>query len=201
MALHRHILHNGRVVEADSPRLFAGQVGLLAGWGVFTTLRVKDGELFAWERHWARMSRDARLLNVAMPPDADEVRDDLMGLIAANGSADCTLRLAVVRNTGSLWQGPTGDGRESDTIALTADSKPWGESVRLGIQPDARFAANEFVGVKVLSWANNLTWAERAVRDGFDEVVLLNEHGRVAECTSANIFAVQRRADCDAGAE
>jgi branched-chain amino acid aminotransferase len=72
---------------------------------------------------------------------------------------------------------------------MTADSKRWGDSVRLDIQPSARFAANEFVGAKILSWGQNLTWAERAQRKGFDETILLNEHGRVAECTSANIFA------------
>ena len=39
------------------------------------------------------------------------------------------------------------------------------------------------------SWAMNLTWLETAQRRGFDEVILLNERGEVAECTSANIFA------------
>jgi branched-chain amino acid aminotransferase len=34
----------------------------------------------------------------------------------------------------------------------------------------------------------NLTWLESAQARGFDEVVLLNEHGQVAECTSANLF-------------
>jgi branched-chain amino acid aminotransferase len=40
-----------------------------------------------------------------------------------------------------------------------------------------------------LSWSQNLTWAEEAQRQGFDEVVLLNERGEASECTSANIFA------------
>ena len=35
----------------------------------------------------------------------------------------------------------------------------------------------------------NLTWLETAQQRGFDEVILLNERGEVAECTSANIFA------------
>jgi len=73
---------------------------------------------------------------------------------------------------------------------LTADLRPWGESVRLSIQADARFSRNEFAGAKILSWGHNLAWAERAGREGFDEAVLLNERGLVAECTSANIFAV-----------
>jgi branched-chain amino acid aminotransferase len=190
MALHGKILHNGRIRNADSPELTAGQIGLLAGWGVFSTLRVSEGALFAWERHWARMSRDAALLNISMPPDAGAVERDLIRLVEANGRPDCTLRLVVVRNSGGIWEGPTADRRDADVIALTADSKYWGESVRLNIQPDARFSRNEFVGAKIISWGQNLTWAERAVQQGFDEVILLNERGLVAECTSANIFAV-----------
>jgi branched-chain amino acid aminotransferase len=189
MGIHGHILHNGEVRNAASAELCAGQIGLLSGWGVFTTLRIAEGVPFAWDRHWARMSRDAKLLNVPMP-DAASVERDLLRLIEANGQTQCTLRLAVVRNGGGMWEGPGSKETPIDVIALTADSKKWGDSVSLGIQPLARFAGNEFVGAKILSWAQNLTWAERAQQQGFDEVVLLNQHGLVAECTSANIFAV-----------
>ena len=189
MPLHGHILHNGEIKKSSEPSLNPGQVGLLSGWGVFSTLRVAEGLLFAWERHWARMSRDARLLNVAMPSDPDRVQADLLRLIEANGAANSTLRITIVRNTGGHWQGAS-SAAPSDLIALTAAFKSWGESVRLSIQAGGRFAASEFVSAKVLSWAANLRWVERAQQQGFDEVILLNEHGRVAECTSANIFAV-----------
>jgi branched-chain amino acid aminotransferase len=190
MAIHSHILHNGEIREASAPLLMAGQVGLLSGWGVFSTLRVKDGALFAWERHWSRMLRDARLLSVVMPPDEEAIERLLMRLVEKNGRKNCTLRLVVVRNGGGMWAGALPDGRASDLIALTADSKVWSESARLTVQPNGRFAAGEFTGAKVLSWSANLVWAERAQQQGFDETILLNEHGRVAECTSANIFAV-----------
>ena len=190
MAIHSHIFHNGEIREASGPLLLAGQVGLLSGWGVFSTLRVKDGALFAWERHWARMGRDARLMSVTMPPDEEKLERQLMQLAEVNGRPNCTLRLVVVRNGGGMWAGPLPGGRVSDVIALTADSKDWGESVRLTVQPGARFAAGEFTGAKILSWGANLVWAERAQQQGFDEAILLNEHNRVAECTSANIFAV-----------
>jgi len=189
MSVHRYFLHNGRVRETTEASLFPGQLGLLSGWGVFTTLRVVDGALFAWERHWARMLRDAQLLNVEMPGNSSQVEQDLVRLVEVNEAPNCTMRLVVVRNGGGFWQGPAG-GRASDTIALTADSKRWGDSVRLGIQPHARYAAGDFTRAKALSWAHNLRWAERAQEQGLDEVILLNEFGRVAECTSANVFAV-----------
>ena len=87
-----------------------------------------------------------------------------------------------------MWEGP-GSGLASDTIALTADSKKWGASVKLGIQPHGRYSASDFTRAKILSWAPNLRWAERAQEQGLDEVILLNEFGRVTECTSANVFA------------
>jgi branched-chain amino acid aminotransferase len=87
-----------------------------------------------------------------------------------------------------MWAGPS-TGRAADVIALTADSKEWGAAVKLAYVPNARFAANPFSGAKILSWAFNLTWVEEAMARGLDEVILLNEHGHVAECTSANIFA------------
>src|ERR1700722_1458743 len=177
MSIHRHILHNGVIRDAAEPALTAGQLGLLAGWGVFSTLHVVDGMLFAWERHWARMKHDARLLNVAMPPDPDALEHDLRRLVDANGCPNCTLRVVVVRNTGGVWQGPSPAGSAVDVIALTSDTKAWGTSVRLGVQPNARYAAGEFARAKILSWAQNLRWAERAQEQGFDEVILLNERG------------------------
>lgn len=111
-------------------------------------------------------------------------------LMEANRAFNATLRVAVIRNRGGMFEGP-GPMREFDMVAFTADVKDWGETVKLGVIPNARHAASEFAGTKNLSWSENLTWYERAHERGLDEVVLLNERGEVSECTSANIFAAQ----------
>lgn len=184
--IHRFILHNGSLHASTDSVLAPGQLGLLAGWGVFTTIRVTEGVLFAWNRHWSRMMHDATLMNVPMP-DPAVVQKDLIRLVEANGKATCTLRLVVIRNGGGLWEGPK-RGSACDVVAMTADLKDWGDSARLGVQTYGRYAANEFAGAKINSWAMNLTWAEKAHERGFDEVILLNERGEVSELTSANIF-------------
>lgn len=186
--MHRFLLHNDQVLDATSIVLSPGQVGLLSGWGVFTTIRVFDGVLFAWERHWSRMQRDAELLHVPFPGDPDPIHGSLLRLIEANQAANATLRLIVVRNRRGVWEGP-GIERDFDVIAFTTKVKDWGKSVRLTVEPQARHAACVFSGVKMLSWSFNLVWLERAQGRGFDEVILLNERGEVSECTSANLFA------------
>lgn len=187
MVIHRFVLHNDAIQEAAELSLSPGQVGLLSGWGVFSTLRVANGVLFAFERHWARMQRDATAMHVPLPQDSEAVRMKLLELVEANQAPNCTLRLVVVRNGGGMWAGPS-NGRDGDLLALTANSKDWGDGVKLGYQPHGRYAAGPFAGTKILSWAMNLTWLESAQWRGFDEVILLNERGEVSECTSANIF-------------
>lgn len=168
--------------------LSPGQLGLLAGWGIFSTIRVYDGVLFAFQRHWDRMKHDAHLLRIPFPSDAVRFEEGLLRLVDANKAWNSSLRVVVIRNRGGFWEGP-GQRRDFDIVALTADVNDWGRSVRLGMVANARHAASPFAGTKILSWAYNLAWYEQAHVDGYDEVVLLNERGEVSECTSANIFA------------
>ncbi len=187
--MHRCLLYNEEVRDSSERFLSPGQVGLLNGWGVFSTLHVSDGVLFAYERHWNRMMRDAQRMHVPMPPSADDLRTSLLRLVAANHAENSTLRVAIIRNTGGAFDGP-GLTRPYDVIAFTKDLVNWGSHARLALKRDARHAANEFAGAKITAWSQNLTWYEQSRQRGYDEVVLLDEHGRVSECTSANLFAV-----------
>ncbi len=186
--MHSQVLHNETVLPADAEFLAAGQVGFLNGWGVFSTIRVREGALFAFDRHWKRMVRDAKLLRVPMPSSAEWLHTQLRKLVEANQATNATLRLAIVRNKGGLFEGP-GLERPFELIGFTTGLKTWGDSVRLGMMEQGRHAQSPFAGTKVTSWCQNLTMYEQAQEQGFDEVVLLNERGEVSECTSANIFA------------
>ena len=194
--MHRYLLHNDQVREAAEAGLSPGQVGLLCGWGIFSTLRVYDGVMFEWERHWKRMQGDAARMRVPFPAEAQWLESRLQKLIEANGAAhaqrelNATLRVAIVRNRGGLFEGP-GITRNFDVIAFTVDPVKWPSSMKLGVIPHGRHAASEFAGTKYISWAENLTRYERAHEEGLDEVILLNERGEVSECTSANIFIVE----------
>ena len=187
--MHRKVLHNRQVKSVEEVRLSPGQVGLLNGWGVFSTLRISQSVPFAFERHYRRMLGDAELLRVPFPFSAGDLYERLGWLIEANEVSDAVLRVAVVRNRGGLFEGPS--EWPCDLIAFTSDLQDWGSGARLSYVPNARFGASPFAGVKITSWAQNLTWYEQAHENGFDEVLLLNEHGAVSECTSANIFAIQ----------
>lgn len=186
--IRSQFLHNGQIRPSGELTLRAGQVGLFSGWGIFSTIKISGGALFAFERHWARMHKDADLLRVPFPWTPAELERQLMKLVEANQEREATLRVLVVRNGGTMWGGPDVQG-DADLVAFTAPRSQWGASARLGIVPNARHAESLFAGAKTTSWAMNLVWYEEAHLRGQDEVVLLNERGEVSECTSANIFA------------
>lgn len=188
--MHGHLLHNGEIRSTSEALLSPGQVGFLNGWGIFSTLRVAEGVLFAYERHYERMRHDAERLRVPFEMTAAELKAWLHTLIEANRAYNATLRVAVVRNRGGLFEGPK-LARDADVIAFTADLNEWGAGVKLTYVPHGRHGAAPFAGAKSTSWAQNLTWYEAAHEQGFDEVALLNEHGEVSECTSANIFVCE----------
>lgn len=188
--IHRHIFHNESLLPIEKVRLSPGQAGLLCGWGLFTTLRIVRGEAFAYERHWRRLEKDAALIRLPMPYPSVKVRLHLQDVIRANKVSEGCARIYLVYNQVGFWQSDE-KAPQVDLLIYTAPLPEYREPVRLALRPHGRHAASPLAGVKSISWLNNVWSVAEAQREGFDEVVLLNERGEVAECTAANIFAVK----------
>jgi len=188
--IHRYIFHNETLLPVEKVRLSPGQAGLLCGWGLFTTLRISRGEAFAYERHWRRLEKDAAIVRLPMPYSAAKVRVHLHEVIRANTVTDGCARIYLVYNTVGFWQSeetqPT-----VDLMIYTAPLPEYRQPVRLALREHGRHAASALAGVKTISWLPNVWSVAEAHGEGFDEVVLLNERGEVAECTAANIFTVK----------
>ena len=187
--IHRHIMHNGKLLPIEQARLSPGQAGLLSGWGLFTTLRVVEGVPFAFERHWRRLERDAAHTHIPFSFDAETVRGQLLEVIRANQVQNATARVYVIWNKVGFWQGDE-TVPEVDLIIYTAGIPAYRDTVRLALREHGRDSTSPLAGVKCTSWLINVWNLREAQQRGFDEVVLLNERGEVTECTSANIFCV-----------
>jgi len=185
--MDRLILHNDRISPLEEARLSPGQVGLLMGWGVFTTLRIYRGIPFAFERHWARLERDAHRLEVALPFDQEAVRRAIMDLARANQRPEGMARVSFVKNAGGLWA-EARDLPATDLLVFTRELVAWPAGHRLRLKPMGIFSAGQYAGAKMLSWVPHTAVLDKAHAEGFDDALLLNEKKQIAECTSANIF-------------
>jgi len=188
--MDRLIFHNGRIVPLEEAHLSPGQVGLLMGWGVFTTVRIYQGLPFAFERHWARMSRDAALLGVSIGYEREAVRQAIVDLALANNHAESMARVSFVKNKGGLWTGSLA-GPDTDLLIFTRELVAWPVAQRLRLEPHGIISAGPYVGAKMLSWVSHAAVLEKAHAEGCDDALLTNEKDQLAECTSANIFLVR----------
>ena len=174
----------------EKTRWSPGQAGLICGWGLFTTLRIVRGEVFAYERHWRRLEKDSAVTRLPSVYTGARVRVHLQEVIRANQVEQGCARIYLIWNTVGGWKS---DEKlpEVDLMITTADVPKYPEIVRLTVREHGRHAASPLAGVKTISWLNSVWASAEAQRAGFDEVVLLNERGEVSECTAANIFAVK----------
>jgi branched-chain amino acid aminotransferase len=189
--IHRYIFHNEEVRPVEKTRWSPGQAGLVCGWGLFTTVRIVEGEAFAYERHWRRLEKDAATTRLPMNYSGAKVRVQLQEVIRANKVKEGCARIYLVWNSVGFWKSDE-KMPEVDLVITSADLPHYPDSMRLTVREQGRHAASPLAGVKTISWLNSVWAVAEAQREGFDEVVLLNERGEVSECTAANIFAVKK---------
>lgn len=188
--IHRYVFHNEELREVEKARWSPGQAGLICGWGLFTTVRIVRGEGFVYERHWRRLEKDAAITRLPLAYSGARVRVHLQEVIRANGVEEGCARIYLVWNTVGFWKSEE-KMADVDLVITTADVPKYPDTVRLTVREHGRHAASPLAGVKTISWLNSVWAVAEAQREGFDEVVLLNERGEVSECTAANIFAVK----------
>ncbi len=188
--IHRNVFHNEELKDIEKVRWSPGQAGLICGWGLFTTVRIVRGEAFAYERHWRRLEKDAALTRLPLTYSGPKVRVHLQEVIRANRVEQGCARIYLVWNTVGSWKSEE-KMTDVDLVITTAGVPAYPETVRLTVREHGRHAAAPLAGVKTISWLNSVWAVAEAQREGFDEVVLLNERGEVSECTAANIFVVK----------
>jgi branched-chain amino acid aminotransferase len=188
--IYSYVFHNDRLLSVEEARLSPGQSGLLSGWGLFTTMRIVEGVPFAFERHWKRLARDAERTRCPFPFEEETVRAKLGEVLRANQVREGCARIYVISNQIGFWRSDEGFA-PADLVITSSGLPSYRDPLRLGLREHGRHAASPLAGVKVTSWLANVWSLSEAQRDGYDEVILLNERGEVAECTAANVFCAK----------
>ena len=188
---------NGQLVPETVAALSALDRGLLLGDGLFETMRVVEGQVLQWRRHWERLCNGAQTIRLALPWTADELCAAVGQTLHANDLSEATVRLTVTRGA-SAARGllPPADAPPT-LIIRAAPFAPYpdhlyrdGMSVIVS-RSVRRNDHSPLSRVKSLCYLDNLLARQEAAAQGADEALLLNTRGSVACATTANVFSVQ----------
>lgn len=175
-------LINGEIVQ--NPRTHALHLGLMVGDGIFETLELVNGRLFARDRHLLRLHRSAQLVGLPLPSD-----DDLQRLIqhgVDHAPADHRrLRITVI-STGSELR-PMRSDEAPLVIVATGTAPESAESASVVTVPWVRNDRGRLTGVKTTSYQENLLIAQYARDAGAHEAVMANTRDQICEGSSSNV--------------
>jgi branched-chain amino acid aminotransferase len=184
-----HFWINGEVVPIADAKVSVLDHGFTVADGVFETLLVSDGQVFAIDRHLQRLTKSALGLGLSAP-DHSQVSLGIAQVLESNPKVDFG-RMRVTLTSGS---GPLGSDRTSNdtTIVISlAEQSPWPESTTVLLVPWSRNEHSPLAGLKTTSYAENVFALAAAKAHGFSEAIFCDTSGRLCEGTGSNIFLVE----------
>jgi len=192
---------DGELVPWDEARVHVLTHTLHYGSGVFEGIRAyptKNGPaVFRLTDHIKRLHDSAELFLMEMPYSVDELVEATRETVRVNNVESCYIRPIAYLGYGEMGLNPL-----PCEVKVSIAVWPWGsylgdEGVRNGVRmkvsswrridPNVNPVAAKGTGIYV----NSQLAKVEALKAGYDEAILLNTHGFVAECTGENLFVVK----------
>jgi branched-chain amino acid aminotransferase len=172
------------------------------GLGVFEGIRcyrTEDGRsaVFRLPEHVRRLFESAHINLLQVPFSEDRVLEAILDTLRANRLEEGYIRPLVYIGAGAMGLNP-GD----NPIRLAIVVWPWGkylgeEGMERGIRARVASFARHHVNAKMTKgktcgdYVNSILAKREALLDGYDEAILLDSQGFVAEASGENVFLVR----------
>ena len=188
---------NGDLVNKEKAMISVFDHGLLYGDGVFEGIRLYDGCVFKLNEHLERLEYSAKAILLELPMDRLQLIDAVCDTCRANNLSNGYIRLVVTRGVGHLGLTPDGCGPPS-VIIIADDIQLYPENLyenglKIISVPTRRINASALPpAIKSLNYLNNILAKIEAKKVGFQEALMLNDKGEIAECTGDNVFVLSK---------
>jgi len=188
---------NGKFYEKNEAKISVFDHGLLYGDGVFEGIRSYNRLVFKLKEHIDRLFESAKSIMLEIPLTKEQLIKATILTLKENNLKDAYIRLVVTRGEGDLGLDPR-KCRGRQAVIIIADrivlypEKFYKEGLKIITVPTIRNLPEALnPQIKSLNYLNNILAKIEAINAGFDEAIMLDSLGYVAECTGDNIFIVK----------
>jgi branched-chain amino acid aminotransferase len=189
---------NGKFYDKENAKISVFDHGLLYGDGVFEGIRSYNRLVFKLEEHVDRLFESAHAIMLDIPLSKKDLIKATIQTLRENKLKDAYIRMIVTRGVGDLGLDPR-KCRGHATIIIITDKialypqelyKNGMKIITVATTRNSHEALNP--QMKCLNYLNNIMAKIEAVQLGYEEALMLNDQGYVAECTGDNIFIVSK---------
>lgn len=156
---------------------------LLYGEGIFETIlwRGKTEKLF---RHYRRLKNSADFFKIPCPSFEEFLRkiEEETG-----GKKDLYVKFCLMSSGDTRYDSLP---RDYKVMVIVKPYKKL-KSVRLTVSPFRRNSRDPVVYHKTMNYLFNILVKRKAIIDGYDDGIILNERNEVTECSSSNIILIK----------
>jgi branched-chain amino acid aminotransferase len=199
----KYIWSDGELVEFEKATVHMLTAALHYGAAVFEGIRAyktdKGPAVFRLQEHSERLLKSAEIFGFRdLPYTANDVSKAIKETVKANGFDECYIR-PLLYLTGGAWNLNVDAGKPALMIAVWQWSNYLGEEslakgIRANISSFTRHHPNVMMTKAKIAgnYVNSILAKTESVRLGFEEAIMLDPQGYIAECTGENLFIVKR---------
>ncbi len=193
-----YFVHNGQLFREGKAVITPDNRSFRYGDGLFETLRVVKNKIVFKNLHFERLLRGMKILQFTIPDffTASHLADDILSLCEKNRiSESAVIRLVVFRSDGGLYDledmrpNYIITGKALPSLPTNPDSN---EGLIVDICPEITKACNVLSEVKSNNYLPYIMAVFYARQNGLDDALVLNQYGRIADTTIANVFWIRK---------
>ncbi|MEK6700539.1 MAG: branched-chain amino acid transaminase [Nitrospirota bacterium] len=192
---------NGKLIPWNDAKVHVLTHTLHYGTGVFEGIRCYKADpgsaVFRLKEHVDRLFASAHICQLDIPFTREQVSEAVLETIRVNKIEACYIRPIVYLGYGAMGIFP-----KENPVDLAIAVWPWGSYLgEEGLKNGIRVKVSSFIRPHVNSamvrskttanYANSLLAKREALKDGYDEAMLLDTDGYVAEGSGENVFIVR----------
>lgn len=191
---------DGSLVNWEDAQVHVLSHALHYGSGVFEGIRAYETtsgtQVFRLSDHIKRLYRSAHIYHIDIPFQPEEIIGAVKETIRANDLAHCYIRPIVFLGYGEIGLNPFGSpvnvaiatwawgaylGEEALEAGVRIKTASWKRNDQNSLPPAAK-ATGQYI--------NSILAKMEAVHGGYDEAIMLNMHGHIADGSGENVFIV-----------
>ncbi|MCC5911803.1 MAG: aminotransferase class IV [Clostridiaceae bacterium] len=179
-----YVLINEKLQREEDNCIAASSLGFTYGYGLFETMKFKDGKIYFLQEHMERFKDGCKKLNLFIDFDIDKIEGYCRQVMDANALKVGALKVLYAR----------GNDKNYLVVSVREDKyrkEDYDRGFKLAFTNIKRNPYSPLTYIKSNNYMENLIARKSVLDNGYDEVLFENVEGNLCEGAISNIFFIK----------